>query len=157
MDTHRDPDDLSELERRLSAWAPAAGGLDSDAMLFNAGRAAARPGASRFVWPALACVLAGLVALTCGWAWSERAARLHLAEQLRQQAAPPAPVPAPVAPAESAPAAEPTPESLLAARRGLEQGLEAWPPRPITHAGSIAGPPSAPVLQVRHRDVLLEP
>ena len=34
--------DLSELERRLAAWRPAAGALDRDRMLYEAGRAAAR-------------------------------------------------------------------------------------------------------------------
>jgi len=154
MDTHPDPDDLSELERRLSAWTPAAEGLDEAAMLFAAGRAAARPRPARFVWPALPCLLAGLLALTGAWGWSERTERLLLAEQLRQQSAPP--VPAPTVPPGSAPSEEPTPESLLAAHRALEHGLAAWPPRPIV-VYPPAGAPGPPVLQVGHRDVLLDP
>ena len=35
--------DLTALERRLSAWRPAAGALDRDRMLYDAGRAAAGP------------------------------------------------------------------------------------------------------------------
>ncbi len=46
-------DDLTDLERRLSSWEPTTEGLDSDALLFAAGRASARPGLGRFVWPAL--------------------------------------------------------------------------------------------------------
>ncbi len=38
-----DPEiDLSAVERRLAAWRPAAGGLDRDRMLYEAGRNAAR-------------------------------------------------------------------------------------------------------------------
>ena len=41
--TGRDPEgDLSALERRLGNWRPAAGVVDRDRMLFEAGRAAAR-------------------------------------------------------------------------------------------------------------------
>jgi hypothetical protein len=49
------PDELTPLERQLAACRPSAAGLDADAMLFAAGRAAARPGAARHVWPVLAC------------------------------------------------------------------------------------------------------
>jgi len=66
MDTnHPCPDgELNDLERRLSAWRPAAEGLDPDAVLFAAGRASVRPGPARFAWPALAaCLLPGSLLL----------------------------------------------------------------------------------------------
>jgi hypothetical protein len=57
--------DLTDLERRLSAWQPATGGLDRDRMLFDAGRAAARAeGRSRY-WR-LATVALVLVTVTLG-------------------------------------------------------------------------------------------
>ena len=38
MDTHsRRPDEMNELERRLSTWQPTVAGLDPDALLFAAG------------------------------------------------------------------------------------------------------------------------
>lgn len=50
--------EMSDLERRLAGWRPAADGLDADAMLFAAGRASARRPVSRFAWPAIAAALA---------------------------------------------------------------------------------------------------
>ena len=46
IDNHGLGADLSALERRLAAWRPAAGALDRDRMLYDAGRAAAAPAAS---------------------------------------------------------------------------------------------------------------
>src|SRR5687768_16336387 len=131
MDTH--PDDLSDLERRLAAWQPVAQGLDADAMLFAAGRAS-RPRC--LLWPALTVSLAALVLALGVWALRERSERHALAERLRQPAAPEpaAPSPSPV-PAEE-PAEGPRASSLLAARRALEHGLEAWPPQPVVPAGT---------------------
>jgi len=152
MDTH--PDDLSEMERRLGACAPAADGLDADAMLFAAGRASARPGPARFVWPALTTCLAALAVGLGAWLAVERAERLSLAERLRQPA--PAPVPSPLpAPPEPPTADEPAPNSFLAARQALEQGLDAWPPAPVPAAGPPGPlPPDPPVLRVGRPDML---
>ncbi len=87
MHTHENhSDDMNDLERRLSAWAPASAGLDADAMLFAAGLAAGRPGPARFVWPALSGLLSVLVVALGAWLTVERSERLHLARQLRQQA-----------------------------------------------------------------------
>jgi hypothetical protein len=56
--TAPDPDDLSGLERRLSAWRPASGALDRDRMLYEAGRASARAEDRGRLWRASAAVLA---------------------------------------------------------------------------------------------------
>jgi hypothetical protein len=159
MDTHpHRPDDLSSLERRLAACAPAAAGLDADAMLFAAGRASARPGPARFVWPALAACLAGLAVVLGTWLAAERSERLALAQRLRQA---PAPVPTPsppsssAAPLEPSTAEEPPPNSLLAAHKALEHGLDAWPAQPVTRTNTTDPPASAShVLQVGRPDRL---
>src|SRR5579872_1055799 len=130
MDTNPDcPDDLSALEARLSGWEPSAAGLDADAMLFAAGRAAARPGAARYVWPALACC-ASLVAAALGvWLGAERTERQALAQQLRRQDPAPRSPSGPaleVQPPETPAVEAPPRDSLLAAYRALDEGLEAW-------------------------------
>jgi hypothetical protein len=52
---------------RMSRFTPDAGGLDRDALLFAAGRGAAR---SNRVWKTLAAVLAGTQAMTLALLWS---------------------------------------------------------------------------------------
>ena len=59
MDSHSpNPDDLSEIERRLSVWRPNAEGLNRDAMLYAAGLAAGKAERGRLLWPALCGFLA---------------------------------------------------------------------------------------------------
>lgn len=159
MHTHSDfPDDLSEMERRLSAWQPAPEGLDADAMLFAAGRAAGSPHRVRFVWPVLTGFLALLALLFGVWATTERAERLALDRQLRELSpAPPVPVSSPDLPSQTQTADEPTADDWLTTRRALEQGLEAWPPQRIETPVSPGPFPSAPVLMVGQRDALLDP
>jgi hypothetical protein len=155
MDTHPDrPDDLSNLERRLAACEPAADGLDADAMLFAAGRASARPGPARFVWPALAACLAGLAVVLGAWLTAERSERLALARRPNQQSLP-VPAPPAAAPSEPSTAEEPAPNSLFAAHKALEQGLDAWPAQPVARANPTDSPASAGnVLQVGRPDRL---
>jgi hypothetical protein len=144
METY--PDNLSELERRLAACPPSSDGLNADAMLFAAGRAAARSGPARFLWPGLTACLAVLAIVLGLWVAVERAERLSLAERLRQP--PPAPSALPNQ-SEPATADEPAPDSVLAARRALEQGLDAWPPAPVRRADPPGPPPpDAPILRV---------
>jgi hypothetical protein len=162
MEPHSHPEDLSELEHRLSAWRPADEGLNADAVLFAAGRASVRPGPVRFVWPALTVCLAGLATVLGVCLNVERSGRLALARQLRQP--PPAPAPKSPTPVEVSPEESPLPEdvpstSFLAARRLLERGLDDWPERVVvarveTPAAAL---PHAPVLQVGQRDLLLDP
>ncbi len=159
MDTHpRRPDDLSEVERRLAAWEPAADGLDADALLFAAGRASVRPGPARFLWPALTAGMAALAVVLGVWLAAERTERLDLARQLRQPAPAPAPSPAVSPPEPPSAEEERPPNSLFAARRALELGLDAWPPQAVSRARTPGPtPPDPPVLQVGWRDVLLDP
>jgi hypothetical protein len=159
MDTHPDrPDDLSPLERRLSAWRPADAGLDADAMLFAAGRASARPGPGRFVWPALSGLLGVFVVVLGAWLTVERSERLALAQQLRRQTpvVPPSPA-APAVPVEPNTVDAPMPDSYLSSRQALEKGLEAWPPQSQGRAGSTPVPVNHRVYQVGNRDILLDP
>lgn len=149
MDPH--PDDLSELERRLSASRPAAEGLDADAMLFAAGRAA---GSSRLLWPALTGFFAVLALALGGWAMAERAERLaSVPPPSRPAEARPEPAPPPV----ESPEPQRSADEWLTARRALEEGLEAWPPRPFDPTATPGLRSDAAVLTVGQRDVLLEP
>jgi hypothetical protein len=160
---HNRPDDLSEMERQLAAWAPATDGLDTDAMLFAAGRASVRSHPARFLWPTLAGCLAVLSVVLGVCLAVERNERLTLARQLELQAPttvpPPASAVSPTVSPLDPPTAEDRPsDSLLAARQALEDGLDAWPP--VTVGGAVpSGPtsPEPPVLQVGSRDVLLVP
>jgi hypothetical protein len=164
MATHsHHPEDVNELERRLSSWQPSRDGLDADAVLFAAGRASVRPGPARFVWPALTVLLTALAAALGLGLTTERSERLVLAQRLREHPPAPAVNPSPppaahAAPAESLAADEPAPESYLASRRALEKGLDAWPSRVVVRSGpedpSLTNPP---VLTPGQRDALLEP
>lgn len=144
MDTH--PDDLTDLERRLTVWQPDREALDADAMLFAAGRAVGRRGAR--LWPVLTGLLAMVVIALGAWGLSERAERLRLAEQRS-----PLPTPAPTVPT---PAVEYVGSaSLLAVHRALERGQQDWsPPPPATEEPAM---PTAPpeVLRLGQRDALL--
>jgi hypothetical protein len=117
MDAHSlPPDDLNEVERRLSAWQPSAAGISPDAMLFAAGRASARGGKAWLAWP----VVSGCLALTTValgvWLAAERSERLALLRALERR--PPEPAPAAV----ETPASEPpAPDSYLTLRRQWEQ------------------------------------
>lgn len=154
-----DSDNLSELERRLSGWEPAADGLDADALLFAAGRASVRAGPARVVWPALTGLLSVLSVVLGVWLAAERGERLALTQQLRQQPTPfvqssPA-SDADAAPPESPTVDEPPPDSYLAGRRALEKGLDAWPVRVVAHAHPLA--PEPDILRLGQRNVLLDP
>src|SRR5262245_17237478 len=102
---------------RLSRFTPDAAGLDRDALLFAAGRAAARPGRR---WMALAAALAVSQALTLATLWPGS----------------PGPAPPPVAEtAPPAPAPEAPPREGIPALWALAQhqfGPEGMPPRPQT-------------------------
>src|SRR5262249_62170539 len=128
MDTNSTPPgDLNDLERRLAEWQPSATGLEVDRLMFAAGRASARSGRGRFVWPVVSVGLAlTAVALGIGLA-HERAARQELAMQLRDSAPSVAPTRgSEFGPAESTPTQAP-PASYLAARRALTEDLDSWP------------------------------
>jgi hypothetical protein len=118
------------LPERLSRFTPDPGGLDRDALLFAAGRAAARPARA---WVVLSAVLALSQALTLVLLWP--------------RAQPPQA--APSAPPVTAPAAEPTPPAseegptqLGALRRGLlRRGGDDLPPAAAVESLIESGPP----------------
>lgn len=164
MAKHSDqPDDVNELERRLSGWLPSREGLDADAVLFAAGRAAVRPGPARFAWPMLTTVLTALVVVLGLWLAAERKESQLLARRLQERQSLPAVKPLPVPGAQSGPvespdADEPAPDSYLASRPALEKGLDAWPNRVVVQSGpadpSLTNPP---ILRLGQRDSLLDP
>ncbi|HTU16559.1 MAG TPA: hypothetical protein VMG10_00735 [Gemmataceae bacterium] len=160
--SHR-PEDLNELERRLSAWQPSPAGLDADTMLFAAGRASAASSPARFAWPGLSLVLTALTIVLSMALAAERGERQALARQLRENQQPPSaiasPSPAANVAAEELPVSdEPPPDSYLASRRALEKGMDAWPVRVVVHAGPPEpSVPNPPILRLGQRDALLEP
>jgi hypothetical protein len=155
------PEDVKGLERRLSTWAPSAEGLDADALLFAAGRASARPGPLRYVWPALTAGLTGLSIVLALELVVEHSERLSLARQLRQQSPAPAAAPSPLSDNDSAESPndqEVAPDSYFASHRALEKGLDAWPLQAIVHGGSSAVAPSrSAIFRAGRRDLLLDP
>jgi hypothetical protein len=164
MATHSDhPEDMNELERRLSAWQPSGDGLDADAVLFAAGRASVKPSPARFGWQALTTLLTGLAVVLSLWLVAERNERQVLARRLGEYPLAPIVNPSPppaahAAPVESPDPDEPAPDSYLASRRALEKGLDAWPSRVVLRSGptdpSLTNPP---ILTLGQRDALLEP
>jgi hypothetical protein len=156
------PEELTELERRLSGWAPTAAALDRDRMLFEAGRASARTGARIRLTTTLAAGLAALAVGLGGWAVREHAQRraLELALADRSRALEVAlagrqPVPA-VAPI---PFDAPAPESYLVLTRRLATvGLDEpeSPPKPLIHDPRPTSPDRSltPLSARRHRDLL---
>jgi hypothetical protein len=147
MDAHL-PEDLRAVERRLVDWQPAQTELDTDRMLFAAGRASARPGKSRLLWPAAAVCLAVLASVLGAGLVRERAARLALAHELEQRPLHPAPAPPHFTPAgsEDLPEAPLSPASYLAARRALERDPDGWSP-PADTASPSPGPAPPPTLR----------
>jgi hypothetical protein len=89
---------------KLSRFTPDAGGLDRDALLFDAGRASARPNRR---WVALAGVLAASQLLTLGLWWQQPPPATPVAPWTVEA---PGPAAQPPAPAEGA-------SGLLALRR----------------------------------------
>jgi hypothetical protein len=157
MDTNH-PEDLNELERRLSTWQPDSEGLDADAVLFAAGRASVRPSKVRLVWPALTACLTGLALVLGVCLKAEHAERLALVQKMRQPPPASAPEPAPPVEVSPSPAEDVPPSGLLAAHRALERGLDDWPEQAIVRAETPGAPlPTSPVLQVGQRDLLLDP
>src|SRR5262245_44694043 len=150
------PGDLNGLERRLAEWRPSASGLEVDRLMFAAGRAAARSGRGRLIWPHVSAGLAlTAVALGIGLA-HERAARLELAMQLRDSA----PTAAPARGSELGPAQLPPsqalPASYLGARRALTEDLDSW--LVAGHLVAEGEPSPRPTVLTSHSPVtLIEP
>jgi hypothetical protein len=110
------PDDLNELERRLSAWSPNPRGLHPDAMLFAAGRASVRRGKVWLAWPIASGCLAVITAALGAWLAIERTERLALVHEIHARPAELAPDPG------DTPTTEPlAATSYLVLRREWEQ------------------------------------
>jgi hypothetical protein len=75
-------DDLNELERRLANWTPMQEGLNTDAMLFAAGRASARGSKTRLAWPMVSGGLAVVIVFLGIRLSAERTERLALLQEL---------------------------------------------------------------------------
>jgi hypothetical protein len=152
---HTNSDDLSDLERRLAGCEPSPVGLDADAMLYAAGRASVpQSGPARFVWPTVSAGLAVLAAILGVCLVAERSERFALAQRGQDALATPAQFGQ--AAQDELPAKENwAPSSVLAARRALEQGLDAWPP--VTETQPPGPPlPDEPILRVGKLSSLLE-
>lgn len=108
--------DLSDVERRLASWTPAAQGLDLSAALFAAGRASACPSKALRAWQAAAACLAvaGLI-LGTGLAW-ERSQRLTLVAKLADNSVPVASAIIPMEPL--------APSSYFVLRHKLEESTD---------------------------------
>jgi hypothetical protein len=156
MDQHspRHEDNLSDVERHLAGWHPASGGLDADAMLFAAGRAAGRRGPGRLLWPALCLVLAVQAAGLTAWGLSERAECRSLAERLRERAPAPSAPPATAVAEVPEPSYTPSPDDYFHLRRRAEQDWLASLPS----AGLPTHEPPAepPIPRAGQRDRLLD-
>jgi hypothetical protein len=143
-DTDRDDEneigpDLTALERRLSAWRPAAVAIDRDRLLYDAGRAAAEGSGRpwRLATAALLLVSMGLGAALIHQRSMLAGARILLARERSQRlwletatagrAAPPAPAPAALA--ASGAIEPPSPSSYLALSARIAEGLDDLTPR----------------------------
>ena len=117
-------DHLNEFERRLSAWRPATEGLESDAMLYQAGLQAGRRSRGRSLWPSLCLALAVACTGLGAWGLSERAEHEALAGQLRAHMVARRDLPFNVV---SVPATYvPTSNDYFQLRRQAEQDLGRW-------------------------------
>jgi len=90
-----DQDPLSSLEERLRSWVPAAGGLDRDRMLFEAGRADVQgtvpAGTVARLWR-YATAAAVMLASGLGMAWQNERSQRRVLELSSARLAPPAPL-----------------------------------------------------------------
>jgi hypothetical protein len=157
MHPHDSHDDLTDLERRLSAWQPAGQGLSADGMLYTAGRASLRGVVrSRLVWACAACVLGAVALGLAAWLGVERAERQALLAQLRQRPAPvsPTPVPPPVVPPSDG--GPPGSDYLTVRNLVLEKGVQAWQGPDASRDKPLSPSPNSRTWQVGRRDGLLE-
>jgi hypothetical protein len=155
---HEVEDDMNALEHRLAAWRPAAGALDRDRMLYEAGSAAARAEARVRPWrlatAALAVVALGLFGLLV----HHRSLLAHERSLLAQERSRPrvrgtvlaagteASGPSHSAPGAPAPALEPLPPtSYFAMASRLSKGIEDPSPPDFQSQPASRGPAPGPV------------
>jgi hypothetical protein len=146
MDTHSPgrEDDLSNCERRLANWQPAAGNLDADAMLFAAGRAAGRRRRAPMLWPTLCALLAAQAAGLGVWGLWERAERVTLAGRLPERALASTMPQAPPVVERPEPRYSPSPDDYFHLRRRLEQEPGRWLASAQTVETQVIGSPPPP-------------
>jgi hypothetical protein len=148
--------EMNELERRLAACAPAADGLQADAMLFAAGRASARRGLAAFLWP-VAFTALSLLTITVTSMWmNEHQERVALASQLRQMLLMAAPA-SPPKPATTSEEYERSSGSLLEVHRALDQNRDPLPAEPVIYVGSSGPSPDPDILRPDSLNHMLEP
>jgi hypothetical protein len=148
--------EMSDIERRLAACAPAADGLNTDAMLFAAGRASVRAGPATVLWP-LALVSVSALTVVLAFLWmSERQERMALASRLRALPPPSMPLP-PVQTAPSSGEYDRTPGNLLEVHRALEQERDPLPPEPVINVGTSGPSPAPDILRADSLNHMLDP
>ncbi|MFO0909742.1 MAG: hypothetical protein U0794_15575 [Isosphaeraceae bacterium] len=137
--SHERPDEsgLTPFERSLRALEPAVALLDRDRLMFEAGRAAARPARPGFAWPAMAAALAAIAAGEAALLW-----RNTQDAQPAQLVQTPAATPAPPPPATIAPSASPVSLAVLARSETAYERLRFQAFREALN-GPIPPPPSA--------------
>ena len=158
MSTNPSPaGDLNDLERRLAEWRPATAGLDVDRMLFAAGRDSVRPGWGPSVLATVSACLALLaVLLGVGFA-HERAARMDLIAQLRDQSPPAFPEPYSVPdPSDTPWAMTPAASSYLAAHVALARNPDDWLDQAKIEPAAVTPNPSRPILKANSPSEMLE-
>jgi hypothetical protein len=148
MDPHSpNPDDLSEIERRLSVWRPSAEGLNRDAMLYAAGLAAGKAGRGRLLWPTLCSLLAVFAAALGAWGLNERAECRFLVSRLHERTPSSAASPTNALVAAPHSAFVASPDSYLNLRRQLEQDPGRWlASRDSTGPAAIGPAPPEPAI-----------
>ena len=148
--------DMKDLERRLAEWQPSRAGLDTESMMFAAGRASVSRGIGRFVWPIVSGCLAVLATGLGIGLTAERSERLELTARLRDK--PPVVVPTPsgvVEPSDVPSSEPPAANSYLASRRILSENFDEWMVQDKVEP-SEAPQSNRPILKARSRDDQLD-
>jgi hypothetical protein len=158
MQEHPDPtNDLTGLERQLSDWRPATAGLSPDQMLFAAGRASGRAGASRLGWLASGC-LAGLSAILGLALVQERQVSRGLLAQVHESRPGLEIDSRPLPDGDDYPSTTPpAASSYLAARLAMAQGVDRWTENSADLPMASPPPPGRRVLKAHSPSEMIEP
>ena len=156
-------EDLKAVEARLAALSPAAGGLDRDRLMYEAGRASAGHLGSGRLWPAsaIAMTMVSAILATALFVQTRTAPQSPIGVPAHDIAATPMPqsdadpVDAPVEEPLVAPSGDGF--SYLALRQRLLAGDDPWPTVPSLKAKHQVTPPPPTVRQMLHRLLEDEP
>jgi hypothetical protein len=161
MDSHisGEQDELSGLERRLSGWRPSDRDLHTDAMLFEAGKAAGRSRKRPFLGLTVGVFLAALALGSGLWGLHERSQRQALVAELRELNLANANVQPKTIAGGSESIDGPLSDDYLSLRRRVERDPDRWlalmPPVSTRPSGP---PPEEPaIFRAGQRDGLLSP